>query len=383
MPFDHLVPRVGMILESSPVKKSMIIPYFILLVMCQYLFLDIYWLLCPSPYINNVTVVNAIPFKIVCIIVAVILLSLREKLEASPHAQQIVPYVFTSYYLLSLMTLGYIIGHLSLTAGMVMAAAPLFSIILFKERVTFLLLALGGITFLTICGLYTADLLPYAPLFTFDAVPDKHARLFYLYCTLFFMIPHYFSFIAATFLIVKYWQTREENYRHLSLTDNLMEMANRRGISAYLAQEKMQHDQFQPLSIILADIDFFKNVNDTYGHAAGDLVLRQIGATIKASLREADRVGRYGGEEFLIVLPNTNLDSARQIAERCRLSIERNAILIQNTQPIKVTTSFGVYCSTDHGEDILAMIHHADMQLYRAKESGRNRVCIHDEIVAV
>lgn len=376
---DRLISRVGILLESSPVKRSMIIPYLILCVCSQYLFFDIYWMIQPSPYINTQIIEEAIPFKIACIIIALIMLSLKNKLEASSRAQQLVPYFFTSFYLISLMTLGYIIGHLSLIAGMVMAAAPLFTIILFKDRVTTLLLILGTITFLTISFLYVENILPYAPLFIFDAAPDQHAKLFYLYCTIFLMVPHYFSFVGATYLIVKYWQSREENYRQLSVTDNLMEMANRRGISAHLAQEKLKQAESQPLSIILADIDFFKNVNDTYGHAAGDVVLRHVGASIKSSLRDSDQVGRYGGEEFLIVLPNTSLDSARQIAERCRLIIEREIIPIQTEQHIRITTSFGVYCSTKRDEDILEMIHAADIQLYRAKESGRNRVCIQDD----
>ncbi len=381
MSIDRLIPKIGAILESSPVKRSMIIPYFILFVFSQYLFFDIYWMVRPSPYINLNIIEKAIPFKIVCIIIALIMLTLKNKLEASRLAQRITPYFFTSFYLISLMSMGYLIGHLSLIAGMVMAAAPLFSIILFKDRITILLVILGTITFLTICGLYVANILPYAPLFIFDAMPDQHARLFYLYCTLFLMIPHYFSFLTATYLIVRYWQSREENYRQLSVTDNLMEMANRRAISAHLAQEKSQQTVSQPLSIILADIDFFKNVNDTFGHAVGDVVLRHVGASIKTSLRDSDQVGRYGGEEFLIVLPNTNLESARQIAERCRLMIEREIISIQEEQHISITTSFGVYCSTNLDEDILDMIHYADMQLYRAKESGRNRVCIPDEVV--
>lgn len=376
---DRLVPKIGAILESSPVQRSMIIPYFILFVFSQYLFFDIYWMVRPSPYINLQTIEKAIPVKIACIMISLIMLLFKNKLEASRLAQQITPYFFTSFYLFSLMSMGYVIGHLSLIAGMVMAAAPLFSIILFKDRITILLIILGAITFLTICALYIANILPYAPLFIFDAVPDQHAKLFYLYCTLFLMIPHYFSFIAATYLIVKYWQSREENYRQLSVTDNLMEMANRRGISAHLAQEKLQQTTSQPLSIILADIDFFKNVNDTFGHAIGDVVLRHVGASIKTSLRDSDHVGRYGGEEFLIVLPNTNLESARQIAERCRLIIEREIIPIQAEQHIHITTSFGVYCSTNRDEDILDMIHCADIQLYRAKENGRNRVCIPDD----
>lgn len=381
MNIDHLVSKIGIILESSPVQKSMIIPYFILFVFTQYLLFDAYWMIRPSPYINASLIEKILPFKIVCMAIALVMLALKNQLEASSRAQQIVPYIFTSFYLISLMVLGYVIGHLSLLAGMVMAAAPLFTIILFKDRVTVLLLILGVVSFLFICLLYIENIVPYAPLFIFDAIPDQQAKIFYFYCTLFLTIPHYFCFIAATYLIVRYWRSREENYRQLSVTDNLMEMANRRGISAYLAHEKSQQHESQPLSIILADIDFFKNVNDTFGHAAGDVVLRHIGASINASLRDSDQVGRYGGEEFLIVLPNTSLDSARQIAERCRLIIEKEVIHIQHDQPIRVTTSFGVYCSTNRDQDILEMIHLADMQLYRAKEGGRNRVSTQDDLL--
>ncbi len=377
---NRLISKVGILLESSPVKRSMIIPYFLLFVFSQYLLFDVYWIFHPSPYINTQIIEKYIPFKIVCIVITLIILSLRNKLEASRRAQQWVPYLFTSFYLISLMVLGYIIGHLSVIAGVVMAAAPLFSIILFKDQVTLLLLVLGKISFLLICALYIANILPYAPLFIFDAIPDQHAKLFYFLCTSFLMAPHYFSFVGTTYLIVKYWQSREENYRQLSVTDNLMEMANRRGISAHLAQEKSKQIESQPLSIILADIDYFKKVNDTYGHAAGDVVLRHVGESIKAALRDSDQVGRYGGEEFLIVLPNTSLDSARHIAERCRLIIEHEVISVQEEQLIHITSSFGVYCSTNRDEDILEMIHYADIQLYRAKESGRNRVCIEDDV---
>ena len=381
MSFDRLVPRIGIILESSPVKKSMIIPYFILIVFTQYLLFDAYFALRPSPYINSSAMTDLIPFKILCMVIALTMLSLKNTLEASSLAQKITPYVFTTFYLTTLMVMGYCIGYLSMIAGMVMAAAPLFSIILFKDRVTLLLLISGTISFAICCVLNVTNIVPYAPLYLFDPVPDTHAKLFYLYCTAFFALPHYVSFIFTTYLIVKYWQSREENYRQLSVTDNLMQMPNRRGISAYLAQQKLQQAASQPLSIILADIDFFKNVNDNFGHSAGDVVLRHIGASITAALRDTDQVGRYGGEEFLIVLPNTGLDRARQIAERCRVVIEQNMVMIQPEQPpIQVTTSFGVYCSTNQDQDILEMIHLADIQLYRAKENGRNQVCAQENL---
>ena len=122
MSIDRLAPKIGAILESSPVQKSMIIPYFILFVFSQYLFFDIYWMVNPSPYINLQIVEKAIPVKIVCIMITFIMLALKNKLETSRLAQQLTPYFFTSFYLISLMCMGYLIGHLSLIAGMVMAA---------------------------------------------------------------------------------------------------------------------------------------------------------------------------------------------------------------------------------------------------------------------
>ncbi len=375
MHIDKILDRVGRLLESSAVEKSMIFPYYILFVMSQYLLLDIHFLIRPSSYINNATLEIVIPLKLLSIVTVSVILSLRKKLDASALAQEIVPYIFSSSYLIGLMIGGYVIGHLSLVSGIVIAAAPLLSIILFKDRVTFLVLALVGTGFTVTCSLNIAGILPYAPYFSFDAVQDSHAKLFYLYCLLYLGMPHFLAFIAVTFLIVKYWKSREENYRKLSITDNLTQIPNRRGISEYLTQEKLRHRLSEPISIILADIDLFKKVNDTYGHLAGDKVLCQIGETIKISLREEDKVGRYGGEEFLIILPNTNLESARYVAERCRLNIESDPILIQTKESIWVTASFGVYCSTEENEDILEMIDGADTQLYRAKENGRNCVC--------
>jgi diguanylate cyclase (GGDEF)-like protein len=375
MRIDKILLRVGRILESSPVDKSMIFPRYILFVMSQYLLLDIYLLATHSPYINVATLEIVIPMKVVGIITSLLLLCLRKKLNASTRAQEIVPYIFSISYLSGLMIGGYVIGHLSLASGIVMAAAPLLSIILFNDRVTLAVLLLVGSGFAMICILHVAGILPYAPYFSFDTSPDSDARLFYLYCILYLGMPHFLSFVAVTFLIVKYWKSREENYRQLSVTDNLTQIPNRRGISEYLTQEKLKHGLSDPISIILADIDLFKKVNDTYGHLSGDKVLCQVGETIKLSLREEDKVGRYGGEEFLIILPNTNLESARYVAERCRLNIERDSILLQTKESIWITASFGVYCSTEENEDILDMINHADRQLYRAKENGRNCVC--------
>ena len=129
----------------------------------------------------------------------------------------------------------------------------------------------------------------------------------------------------------------------------------------------------------MTDIDFFKSVNDTYGHAAGDLVLKTVSRIIKLQLRDYDIAGRYGGEEFAVLLPFTKLEEAKMVAERLRKAVENKKIDISkiNTESpqknISVTISLGVaeYNNGD-SEDIL--LQNADKALYKAKESGRNRV---------
>lgn len=128
----------------------------------------------------------------------------------------------------------------------------------------------------------------------------------------------------------------------------------------------------QPISIIIADIDFFKKINDTYGHLAGDAVLKHFANIIRENLRKSDYVFRIGGEEFLILLPNTSLEEAVKIAENLRRKLEETP-LIYDGKEIKLTTSFGVAEFKDHN-NLNSLIKEADEKLYQAKREGRNRV---------
>ena len=132
--------------------------------------------------------------------------------------------------------------------------------------------------------------------------------------------------------------------------------------------------------LILADIDFFKAVNDTYGHMAGDMVIKKVAETLLCSLREADIVCRYGGEEFAIILPETNAVTAVQTAERLREAV-KNLEIDHEGRRIKVTMSFGVknIVSKNLNADCYSYIHSADEALYKAKRSGRNQVVVADD----
>lgn len=139
--------------------------------------------------------------------------------------------------------------------------------------------------------------------------------------------------------------------------------------------------QNAPLCCIMSDIDFFKKVNDTYGHSIGDCVLKTVAKTIKKELREYDIASRYGGEEFIFLLPNTKIEEAQIVAERLRKKVEKKKInieeyKIENVKEISVTISIGV--SQLNKDDQPNMLYKkADEALYRAKESGRNRVIVY------
>lgn len=161
-----------------------------------------------------------------------------------------------------------------------------------------------------------------------------------------------------------------EETKALSLHDPLTGLANRRFMDIVLERNIARVSRFEePLSTIIMDIDHFKRYNDTYGHTAADKVLVKIAKILSKEVREIDLAIRYGGEEFLILLPDTDLASAYHIAERIRSTVETNT---------DVTISLGVSSYRKGTEDKETLINHADKALYQAKQKGRNRVEIHD-----
>jgi two-component system cell cycle response regulator len=131
----------------------------------------------------------------------------------------------------------------------------------------------------------------------------------------------------------------------------------------------------KPLALMMLDIDFFKSINDSHGHDAGDDVLREFAVRIRKSIRGIDLACRYGGEEFVIVMPETDLHVASMVAERLRRSIAGEAFVIsKGTNRIQVTISIGLATLERKGEAVGDVLKRADNALYRAKHDGRNRV---------
>jgi diguanylate cyclase (GGDEF)-like protein len=160
----------------------------------------------------------------------------------------------------------------------------------------------------------------------------------------------------------------------MARTDELTGIANRRSFMELGEQcARLCQRQAQPLAALLIDVDHFKQINDTHGHGAGDFVLQQVGALLAQQFRAADVCGRIGGEEFAVLLVDTDTIAATSVAEKLRLTVAATPMAWQ-TQILHVTVSIGVAC---HNAQLGALLHQADTAMYRAKADGRNRVVVY------
>ena len=161
-----------------------------------------------------------------------------------------------------------------------------------------------------------------------------------------------------------------------ALVDGLTGLANRRHLDQELVSNLARAERAGgSLSLILGDLDDFKRVNDEYGHACGDTVLREFAALMNEVVREGDTAGRWGGEEFALLLPDTTIDGAQRVAERLRQALEEQVILSPEGDPLRVTVSLGVASFPDL-EGRAELVAAADEALYRAKRAGKNRVAV-------
>ena len=181
------------------------------------------------------------------------------------------------------------------------------------------------------------------------------------------------------------WHRYEEKLRHnlhlslqMAVTDALTGLYNRRYMETHLqilTQRAKQEDR--PISLLMIDIDFFKNINDAHGHDAGDKILKQFSAGISRNIRGIDLACRFGGEEFVVIMPETDMAIASLVAERIRQYTETFSFDVGGVNPVAMTTSIGVTSLIGNGDTPETILKRADDALYRAKNDGRNRVSEH------
>ena len=249
-------------------------------------------------------------------------------------------------------------------------------LVLFERKIVYAMLV-PATCFLTVSGyLSFIDVIPYAPIFQIDG--QLFLNGFWLLSMLYFVIPILITCLILFEILLSQWRHRERLIQHLSQIDPLTNTFNRRRISQSL-EYLHQQDPHNPYAVILLDLDHFKSINDQFGHHMGDNVLIAVSQELNDQIQKHDLVGRFGEEEFILILKHASLPKAYQIAERCRTTIEALVISNDEGQSIRVTASFGI-AQSHHGLRPQQVLSQADKALYAAKASGRNQIKCYLEI---
>lgn len=205
---------------------------------------------------------------------------------------------------------------------------------------------------------------------------DKHGKELWLDIN---MVPLFdadgeLAYYAAIERDLTEYKRLQSHLENMATTDSLTTLPNRAALMDCAAKEFDRARRYiHPLSVVMIDVDHFKSVNDKHGHAVGDQVLRALGEICQRGLRGSDLLGRVGGEEFVLLLPDTPQANAAYVAERMREQLAKSPITM-GTLTLAVTASFGVACLSEQDADFSAILKRADEAMYLAKQNGRNQV---------
>lgn len=285
--------------------------------------------------------------------------------------KRFVPYITVWCFITSLCRDAYLIGVLSPATLSSFVSLLTVGLILFPRSVVYSAL-IPSTLYLFVCGyLSLHGMLPYAPIFNLPN--DAYANAFWVGSMLYFITPVVMICLILFEILLSQWRNREQLIQQLSRIDPLTNTYNRRSLNQHL--EHIQRKKNQNYALVLLDLDHFKSINDCHGHHKGDEALILVGQLLKQHLRETDIVGRFGGEEFLLLLYHTTLEQAQHTAERCRAAIEHLELKDDNGSRIALTASFGI-STAQSPLTPFQLLTQADKALYSAKASGRNQVHI-------
>ena len=285
--------------------------------------------------------------------------------------QKYMPYIAVGYFGITMLFAGFAIGtsNPATIAGYITVVTV--GLVLYERKIIYSTFIPGTIILLLLITLCAKDLIIYAPIFSEELdAGNLYQNSFWVYSMLFLYTPIFIVSIVLFEVLLIQWRNRELLINEISRRDPLTGILNRRSIGEFL---KKLEDRHQMYAVILLDLDYFKKINDTYGHDVGDQVLITVSNILSNIAIDGECLGRYGGEEFILILPALNKDQAINIANRCREAIAETLIRNEDGTEFNISASFGVAISdaTSKKEDVIRM---ADQALYIAKDKGRNQV---------
>lgn len=301
--------------------------------------------------------------------------------ETAPkrHQQNVLyEHVGCLYFGLTHVYYGYCIGLQSIPVGVVLVGAPVVGFILLNRWSVAVAFVSSLLLLFAISAATSAGVIPYAPLAQNLMGADGRLATVWVISYWSLAMPHILFIFALAYHVLQRWRLREQEVTHLSRTDGLTGLVNRRHIMDLLELEKAHCETAHlPLSIVMIDLDHFKRINDDWGHDVGDRALVSAAEALRGAVRQNDHVGRYGGEEFLVVLPGLDSDQAELLAERVRAAISAVELKLPNGKSLSLSASLGMSCiAAQEAASVDHLIKQADLALYQAKDSGRDRLVI-------
>jgi diguanylate cyclase (GGDEF)-like protein len=294
-------------------------------------------------------------------------------------------YVCTGTFGLFLLWDAYIVGVMSPATAIVLISVIALGLLMFEAKVIYPILSVAILIIITIAHATLNGKLSYAPIFDFPGMHNSpYTNQFWCLSMLYFGLPVVTICFAMFSLFLHQWRHREASFRSLSLIDPLTKIHNRRNINQQLVHiaHKLEQQKQLCYGIIILDLDHFKRINDEYGHLVGDEVLTEVAASLQSNLRQTDILGRYGGEEFIILAKHADKNIIMQLAKRCQRSIQQLSIRTDQNKTINITASFGVTVVC-HEQSMRQAIKQADDAMYQAKRLGRNLIVLSDETEGV
>lgn len=331
-----------------------------------------------SSFFNLVNIAQFKIVELVFLIMLAVLAFITYYLKDKHANSKLLTSLNIQLFVVSTLVLGFYVGYMNIFTGILLIGAPITGLILFETKIvlkaisvslTFILLSLFGASL---------DLLHYAPVLQQDPITNGHIEPFWLVSQIYFALPFSVLLITLVIMLVQRWHERESEIHHLSCVDPLTKVWNRRQLTSELEKvqsesERHKHD----FALLLLDLDHFKRINDQFGHVVGDEALAHAASLIQKTVRKSDVVGRYGGEEFCIILPNTQRKEAMEVSERCRGAIQFHQMKTKNgTVPISASIGMVYVDEPLRHLKIEQLLEKADKALYLSKKKGRNMTSV-------
>lgn len=326
-------------------------------------------------FVNMQIIQFQLVFNIASMAIFLFLIYVCYRLRNSKIMQRFLPFICVIAFCSVLFRNGYLSGIFNPATVITFVSIITVGLVSFERKIVYSNLLIfscvfGFMVFQTVMGY-----LPYAPGFNLKEMVHPFTNTFWLYSMLYFFLPIFLMCFTLLELILSQWRAREQQFKRLSQVDPLTETFNKRSINQYLLEIEKQHNNHSTMQfgVVLLDLDNFKSVNDIHGHLKGDEVLMRVADLLKQNVRSYDIVGRFGGEEFILIIKNTTIEYTQLIAERCRQSVLALQVLGHDNLPIPLSASFGVVLF-DTQTSLKDTLHLADIAMYQAKEAGRNTI---------